>query len=128
MSIEITKLTGTATAVVRMYVSAAPAMKASYVDADILPYFVQINYRHVKAVDPDGWVSHSWAAVDVRVVGHRVLKPAKDGSQRISDTVTHDRKWYDTQAVDPDTLPDWLADLVEEARPYGAVDLVEYPK
>lgn len=110
---------------VKADVENAPVMRASWIDADIAPDYIHVEYLYARESDGDGWVRHRWATYSVLVQGGRVLKPAKDGSLRVSASQRHDVVWHGSIScpVDSEDLPDWLAALVDECRPSGEVSV-----
>lgn len=98
------------------------AIRAGYIKSDILPDQVHITYRWDE-------LTERWLTSQADVTGARVLKPGKNGEQRISATYRHDckyrsrsgvlsRMWGDTPA------PVWLTTIVDAARPTGDPGLV----
>lgn len=108
---------------VRTKITGAPAVKASYLDRQIIPAHLAIEYVYDVAAE---W----WRAVDVKLSGPRVLKPKADGTIRLGKD-WHDRNWSAWSGGDVQgdgsnhggELPGWLDSLVSELRPNGALAL-----
>jgi hypothetical protein len=118
--IDITDVGSHTTTTVRVKLTGAPVLPASYLSRDILPFHVSITYVFGPG-QHRGW----WVARDVTVNGHRVLKPGPDGQRRLGKD-DHKAHWYAGRAGDVQTdrdLPEWLDQLVSELRPSGQVTL-----
>lgn len=117
--IDITDVSAevTATVVVKLRPGTAPDMRAQYVDRMMQPDRVQVEYRFDAGLN---W----WFAISVKVTGHRLLKPAANGTPRIgkdTHSVSYGGWRADVQA--DNGLPGWLDRLVIELRPSGQVSL-----
>lgn len=120
MDIDVTDVSNHVEATVRVSLTGAPELPASYLSRDIQPDHVAIRFQFGPG-QHRGW----WVAKNIEVSGHRILKPGPDGQQRLGKE-SHTARWYagrsgDTQ-VDRD-LPEWLDKLVSELRPSGQVTL-----
>jgi len=117
------------TAIVRVRITDAPPVKASYVAHHIRPFYVEIKYAYRQTrSDLDGWTEHTWPAVQVKLIGGRILKPGPNGEQRIGKA-THEADWssYGTRDVQSNPsrpLPEWLDKLISEMRPHGDLPVV----
>lgn len=120
MSIDIKAARTLVKASVSVELSGAPDLVAEYTKWPISPYVLQVEYRYKQAEAEDGWTGHEWATADVRVNGHRILKPAADGSRRLGEQSGR-RSWYTRN--DLAAMPEWVKRLVEEMRPSGSVDV-----
>ena len=118
--IDSTNVGSDATVKIRVNLTGAPELPASYLSRTILPDWVCVTY----AFGPGqhrGW----WVATDLKVSGQRVLKPGPDGQQRLGKE-RHTADWYRGRSGDVQTdrdLPEWLDSLVSELRPSGQVTL-----
>lgn len=130
MSIEIESVKTYAKSTCYISLSGTPEMKADLIDRQMQPYCVEIHYSYRQTATEGGWIEHSWHAVYVRVVGHRILNPGPDGAQRLGKA-THKSSWYghgtkgdvqDSGSRRP--LPGWLDLIVSELRPSGDLTLV----
>ena len=117
------------TATVRVRLTGAPPVKASYVAHHIRPFYVEIRYVYRQTPSGlDGWIEHTWPAVQVKLIGGRILKPGPNGEQRIGKA-THEADWssygtHDVQSNPSCPLPEWLDKLVGEMRPHGDLSVV----
>ncbi|QBZ73555.1 hypothetical protein SEA_MISCHIEF19_70 [Streptomyces phage Mischief19] len=105
-------------ATVRVDLTGAPQVKASYSDRHIVPAKLTVHYTYDPAA---GW----WRATSAKVTGPRVLKPKADGTLRLGQE-WHDREWsvFGKGDVQVDKgLPEWLDSLVSELRPAGEVSV-----
>ena len=103
---------------VKVRLTGAPAIKASYLDRRIIPAHLAVEYVYDAAA---GW----WVARNVKLSGPRILKPKPDGTIRLGKD-WHDRSWsaWGKQGVqEAGDLPGWLDDLVSELRPSGELAL-----
>ncbi|AMD42806.1 hypothetical protein SEA_XKCD426_65 [Streptomyces phage Xkcd426] len=123
--LDISKVDAHADVKITVSLTGAPVLKASYLSRDILPDFVALAYRLRLA---DGVAS--WQCVSARTGGHRVLKPAPDGSLRTGK----DRHTADWTSYGPKDLagpvgdrerpvPAWLVGLIDELRPAGYIEM-----
>jgi hypothetical protein len=114
----------------KLYVSAGvtapltgvPVLKVTNT-RDILPEHVRLSYMYATVEEQTVWICRS-----AQVSGHRVLKPAPDGSQRLGQEV-RSGEWYSTLPLGLEDLkfhreiPSWLRDLIVLLRPDGNVEL-----
>jgi hypothetical protein len=114
--LDVTEVTGHAFATVSVAVTDAPPLKATYQDRRFQPARIHIRYAY-KPEAADGWTVHRWHAVDVTVVGPRILKPAPDGTQRLG---VEDLRYSPTSS---DHCPEWLRHLMAELSPSGEVTM-----
>lgn len=118
--IDVTDVSTHTEATVRVKLTGAPELPASYLSRDIQPDHITVRYRFGPG-QHRGW----WVAAHVDVSGHRVLKPGPDGQQRLGKE-RHTATWYAGRSGDTQTdrdLPEWLDQLVSELRPSGQVTL-----
>ena len=114
MSDMVTSFDTSIEATARVYVAGTPDLKADYVQRRIQPFYVLIRYRYVP---PEGHLQPVWMARSVNVTGYAILKPGRDGTQRIG-TSTHKAEWsswtgHDVRDQDARRpLPDWLREIV----------------
>lgn len=116
--IDITDVSSDTTVKVRVKLTGAPELPASYLSRDIQPDWICVTYDFGQL---RGW----WVATDVKVAGQRVLKAGPDGQQRLGKD-RHTANWYSGRTRDVQTdrdLPEWLDKLVSELRPSGRVTL-----
>lgn len=102
-------------------ITGAPELDATYLDQTIQPQHIWIRYvYHLVNGEP------TWTATQIIVEGFRVLKPARDGSQRLGKQ-THIATWtsWDLghRTTSRNQTPAWLDDVVEILRPSGGVGL-----
>lgn len=118
--IDITDVSSHADVKVHVKFTTDLQVKATYLKHNIVPDLMVVTY----AFGPGqhrGW----WVAVDVMVAGHKVLKPAADGSVRLGK----DRSkatwsaWGRKDVQTEHNLPEELDKLVSELRPSGQVTL-----
>lgn len=117
--IDITDVSAevTATVTVSLRPGTAPDMKSQYTDRVMQPDRVRVEYWFDAGLN-------CWFAINVKVTGHRLLKPAADGTPRIGKdkhSVSYGGWRKDVQA--DNGLPGWLDQLVDELRPSGLVSL-----
>lgn len=118
--IDVTDVSTHTEATVRVKLTGAPELPASYLSRDIQPDHVTVRYRFGPG-QHRGW----WVAAHVDVSGQRVLKPGPDGKQRLGKE-RHTATWYASSRGDVQSdrdLPEWLDQLVSELRPNGQVTL-----
>jgi hypothetical protein len=118
--IDVTDVSSHTEATVRVKLTGAPELPASYLSRDIQPDHVSIKFVFGPG-QHRGW----WVAADVSVSGQRVLKAGPDGQQRLGKE-RHTAHWYGGRTRDVQTdrdLPEWLDNLVSELRPSGQVTL-----
>lgn len=118
----ITYVTSNSEALVRVRVNltGAPELPASYLSRAILPDWVYVTY-----VFGPGQARGGWVAQHVDVSGQRVLKPGPDGQRRLGKE-RHIATWYSGRSGDVQSdreLPEWLDKLVSELRPSGQVTM-----
>jgi hypothetical protein len=105
----------------------APEHKADYISRRIVPDRAIVTYRYHEQMTEDGWTQHRWLAMDVKLTGYRILKPAADGSQRLG-VDRHEACWYTVRTgadlvADKPELPAWVAELIQRMRPSGELVL-----
>jgi hypothetical protein len=120
MNIETAKLYVSAR--VTATLTGVPVLKVTNT-RDILPEHVTLSYVYATVEEQTVWVCRS-----ARVGGHRVLKPAPDGSQRLGQEV-HSGELYSSLPLGLEDLksnrevPTWLRDLIVLSRPDGNIEL-----
>lgn len=124
VGIDVVEVNSRVVADVEIRLTGAPEVK-SLTGPMIDPFLVVATYRYEAVPGDDRWASHEWHAMNVKVHGWKVLKSAANGTRRVSGKVSHEANWYGRADMPVDDerrktrLPDWLADLVNEARPSG---------
>lgn len=115
--IDVTSVSSHAEATVTIGVTGTPVLVATYQTRSFQPDQITVKFRYKPQTDADGWTHHTWTRTSVTVVGPRILKPAKDGTQRLGADHLRYHPMY------ADQLPEWLTKLVDELRPSGDIAL-----
>lgn len=111
-------------------VNGTPSLVAEDRAQDMQPHSIKVEYVYRQTHNKNGWVEHSWVARSVLVNGLRILKPAKDGTQRLGGTVQR-CTWVLSMsgglinAIDGDCPPEWLAEIIEAVRPSGEMSVTD---
>ena len=103
---------------IRVRLTGAPAIKASYLDRHIIPAHLHVEYVYDAGA---GW----WKARNVKLSGPRILKPKVAGVIRLGRD-WHDRSWSawgKRDIQEAGDLPEWLDNLVSKLRPSGELAL-----
>lgn len=100
-----------------VHVTGAPVTPADYLSHVIAPDTVILHFSS----DQD---TVMWVCTKVKVTGARILKPATDGTQRLGK-MNHSAEWFTYGGMDLARntryhVPEWIRDLIEQARPVGA--------
>lgn len=124
MTVRVTESATSVRAVAYVKVADAPDVKADGIDRQISPYAVEISYVYDRVSGPDGWVEHRWLARGVTIHGRHILKPTKDGTERLGVNV-HRATWSTYGVSDlvdgpfVESPPEWVKVIVEQQRPSG---------
>lgn len=113
---DVTEVTGSAFATVSIGVTDTPPLKATYQERYFQPRRIHVRFEY-RPEAADGWTVHRWYPVDISAHGPRILKPAKDGSQRLG---AEDLRY---KTISQREHPEWLRQLVSELAPSGEVVL-----
>lgn len=108
-------------AVVKVHVKLDPDtvsdMKVQYLNRRMLPDFFGAEYRFDASAD-------RWVCGCITITGHRLLKPAADGTRRVGkDRHKSTYGWSSGDVQADGKLPEWLDKLATELRPSGRVTL-----
>lgn len=128
MTVRVTESATSVRAVTWIKVTDAPPVKADGVDRMISPYAVEISYVYHRTPTPDGWTEHRWLARGVTVHGRHILKPAKDGTEKLGVNV-HRAAWSTSGSLDlvdvpyVGSPPEWILAVIEQQRPSGELAL-----
>jgi hypothetical protein len=132
MIVRVTESATSVQAVTWVKVADAPPVKADGIDLQISPYAVEISYVYHRVAGPDGWIEHRWLARGVAVHGQHILKPAKDGTERLGASVYRatwssfgGRDLVDSTSVG--SPPEWVLVIIESHRPSGELFLAGIP-
>lgn len=112
-------------------VSGVEVTKALYSDRTFLPDRVYARFVYLPVRHQDGTVEHGWVCNSLGTSGQRVLKPGKDGNQRLGQERCK-REWdsygsddvvdyYTYRQGNRTPLPDWAVQAIERLRPSGPV-------
>lgn len=124
MIVRVTESATSVRAVAYVKVTDAPPVKADGIDRQISPYAVEISYVYHRTSGPDGWVEHRWLARGVTVHGRHILKPAKDGTEKLGANV-YRATWSSFGGLDlvdvphVGSPPEWVMTIIEGQRPSG---------
>lgn len=104
--IEIKELSSVVSVDVTMDITGAPAVRREYTSVWFAPDRVTVTFVN------DGF---GWKPARVVAEGFRALKPAKDGTPRLSGT-RGEQTWSFRKngTTYPDIMPEWLATVVND--------------
>lgn len=127
MTVDIKSVKSYADVSVHVKLSGLPDVNKSFGSWTLRPFALTLKFR----VAQDAGGELAWVCFDARVTGHRVLKPGKDGQDRLG-VETGYRDWSLYGGTDLATgknrdgeplVPEWLAPLINELRPSGIPSL-----